>query len=127
MAPVGRHKIEHTARHEGKRDRIGARHPLAMHGDLAVARGNEGGGGADHPRSGLHGGSGEARTAGSERDPGEGPYKDAKDIDAAEDAMELQVALAKSCRELDGTGQQSDGAAERMRDEKMPSAMTCRR
>ena len=116
MAPVGGHKIKHTAGDEGKRDCIGAGHPLAMHGDVMVTRGNEGGSGADHPRSGLHGGSGEARSAGSEGDPGEGPDKDAEDIEAAEDAMKLQVALAKSCRELDGTGQKSDGAAERVRD-----------
>lgn len=54
MAPVGGHKIEHAAGDEGKRDRIGTGHPLAMLDDLAIARGEESGGGADHPGRGLH-------------------------------------------------------------------------
>ena len=53
MAPVAGPEIEHAAGDEGKRDCIGANHPLAMLGDLAVTRGDEGGGGADDPGGGL--------------------------------------------------------------------------
>ena len=57
MAPVTRPQVEYTAGDEGKRDGIGTGHPLAMLDDLAVARRNDGRGGADDPRGGLHGGS----------------------------------------------------------------------
>src|SRR5579872_100900 len=39
MAPVGRHEIEHAAGDKGKGDGVGAGHPLAVHDDLAIARG----------------------------------------------------------------------------------------
>src|SRR5580698_10606603 len=58
VAPVTGPKVEHTAGDEGEGDGIGANHPLAMLDVLAVARGEKGGGGADDPRGGLHGGSG---------------------------------------------------------------------
>src|SRR5580704_640127 len=58
MAPVAGPEIEHAAGNKGKRDCIRASHPLAMLSDLAVTRGDEGGGGADDPRGSLHGGSG---------------------------------------------------------------------
>ena len=51
--------------------------------------------------------------------PGEGTDKDGDDVDAAEDAMEFEVTLTKSRGELDGADQESDDAAERMRDEEM--------
>ena len=69
MAPVTGPEVEHTAGDEGKGDGIGAGHPLAVLDDLAVARGDEGGGGADHPSGGLHGGPGKTRAAGCESDP----------------------------------------------------------
>src|ERR1700733_1176472 len=119
MAPVCGHKIEDTAGDEGKRARIGAGHPLAMHGDLAIARGDEGGRGADHPRRGLHGGSREARTSPGESDPGEGTNKHGDDIDAAEDAMELEVALANPRGKIDGAGEKSEDSGECMWDEEM--------
>ncbi len=56
MAPVGGHKVEYTGGDKGKRDRIGAGHPLAVHGDLSVTRGDHGSGSADDPCSALHGG-----------------------------------------------------------------------
>src|ERR1700729_1838310 len=70
MAPVAGPEIEHAAGDEGKRDGVGTGHPLAMLDDLAVTRGEEGGGGADDPRGGLHGGSWHAGAAGGEGDPG---------------------------------------------------------
>ena len=88
-----------------------------MPGDLAVTRGDEGGGGADDPGGGLHGGSWHAGAAGGEGDPGQGTDKDGDDVDAAEDAMEFQVTLAKARRELHRAGQESDDAAECMGDE----------
>src|SRR6202021_2735544 len=90
MAPVCGHKVQNAAGDEGKGDSVGASHPLAMLDDLAVARGEEGGGGAGHPRRGLHGGSGEARTAPGESDARERTNKHGDDVDAAEDAMELE-------------------------------------
>ena len=90
VAPVTGPEVEHTAGDEGKGDGVGAGHPLAVLDDLAVARGDEGGGGADDPGGGLHGGSGEARTAAGEGDPGCGADKDGDDVDAAEDAMDLR-------------------------------------
>ena len=78
MAPVARPEIQHAAGDEGKRDRVGTGHPLAMLGDLAVTRSDDGGGGADDPRGGLHGGSRQAGAAGGEGDPGEGADKDAR-------------------------------------------------
>jgi len=83
MAPVAGPEVEHTAGDERKRDGIGAGHPLAMLDDLAVARGDKGGGGADDPGSGLHGGSREARTAAGESDPGCGADEDGDDVDAS--------------------------------------------
>src|ERR1700733_2738255 len=119
MAPICGHKIEDTAGDEGKRDPIGAGHPLAMHGDLAVARGDQGGGGADHPGGGLHGGSGKTWVAGCESDAREGANKHGDDVDAAEDAMELEVTLANPRGEIDGANQKSEGSGECMRDEEM--------
>src|ERR1700722_10742574 len=72
MAPVTGPEVEHAAGDEGKGDGIGARHPLAVLCDLAVARGEEGGAGAAHPGGGLHGGSGKTRAAGCESYPREG-------------------------------------------------------
>ena len=100
MAPVAGPEIEHAAGDEGKRDGVGTGHPLAMLDDLAVTRGDEGGGGADDPGGGLHGGSRQTGAAGGKGDPGESADKDADDVDAAQDAMEFQVTLAKARREL---------------------------
>ena len=94
MAPVRGHEVQNAAGDEGKGDGVGAGHPLAMLDDLAVARGEEGGGGADHPRRGLHGGSGEARTSPGESDPSERPDKNGNHVDAAENAMEREMTLA---------------------------------
>src|SRR5580704_865860 len=112
MAPVQGPQIEHAAGDEGKRDCIGADHPLAMLRDLAVTSGDEGGGGADDPGGGLHGGSWQAGAASGKGDSGRGTDKDGDDVDAAEDTMEFQVTLAKTRGELRSTGQESDDAAE---------------
>ncbi len=119
MTPVRRPEVEHAAGDEGKGNRIGARHPLAMLHDLAVACGDEGGGGADHPGGGLHGGSRKTWAAGCKSDAREGTNKHGDDIDAAEDAMELEVTLADPRGEIDGADQQSEDSGERVRDEEM--------
>src|ERR1035438_5508865 len=72
MAPVAGPEIEQAAGDEGKRDCIGANHPLAMLDDLTITRGDQGGDGADDPRGGLHRGSWQAGAAGGEGDPGQG-------------------------------------------------------
>ena len=117
MAPVGGHKVEHTARNKDKRDRIGAGHPLAVDGDLSVTRGDHGSGSADDPCSALHGGPRQPGTSGGKGDPGKGADDDGDEVHAAYDAMELQVTLPKARRELQRAGQQSEGSAERVRDE----------
>ena len=119
MAPVRGHEVQNAAGDEGKGDGVGASHPLAMLDDLAVARGEEGGGRADHPRCGLHGGSRQARTAPGESDACEGTNKHGDDVDPAEDAMELEVTLSDSRGEIDGADQKSEGSGECMRDEEM--------
>jgi len=58
VAPVAGPEVEYAAGDEGKGDGVGARHPLAVDGDLAVTRGDHGGSSADNPGGGLHGGSG---------------------------------------------------------------------
>src|ERR1700733_9253533 len=119
MAPVPGPEIEHAARDEGKRHRVGPGHPLAMLDDLAVTRSNEGSRRADDPRSGLHGGSWHTGAACGESDPSEGTDKDGDNVDAAEDAMKFEVTLAKARRELHRAGQQSGDSAECMGDEEM--------
>ena len=119
MTPVTRPEVEHPAGDEGKGNSIGARHPLAVLCDLAVARGDEGGGGADHPRGGLHGSSGKTRAAGCKSDPREGTNENGDDVDAAEDAMEVEVTLADPRGEIDRADQKSEDSGERMWDEEM--------
>jgi len=102
VTPVTRPEIEDAAGDKGEGDGIGARHPLAVLCDLAIARGDERGGGADHPGDGLHGGSGKAGTAGCESDSGERTNEHGDDVDAAENAMELEMTLADARREIDG-------------------------
>ena len=87
--------------------------------DLAVTRGDEGGGGADDPGGGLHGGSWQAGAAPGEGDPSESADKDRDDVDAAEDAMEFQVTLADARGEIDGADQESEDSREYMRNEEM--------
>src|SRR5580658_9405400 len=106
MAPVCGHEVQNAAGDEGKGDGVGAGHPLAMLDDLAVARGEEGRGGADHPRRGLHGSSGKARTSPGESDPSERTDKNGNHVDAAENAMEREMALADPRGEIDRADQE---------------------
>src|ERR1700722_12607252 len=117
MAPVGGHKVEYAGGDKGKRDRIGAGHPLAVHGDLSVTRGDHGSRCADDPCSALRGGPRQPGTSGGKGDPGKGADEDADEVHAAYEAMELQVTLPKARRELQRAGQQSEGSEERVRDE----------
>jgi hypothetical protein len=119
VAPITGPEVEHTAGDKSEGDGVGAGHPLTVLEDLPIARGEEGGGRANDPGGGLHRGSREARTAGRKGNPGCGADKDGDDVDAAEDAMEFKVTLAKSRGELDGAAEQSDDAAQRMRDEEL--------
>ena len=119
VAPVTRPEIEDAAGDEGKSNRIGARHPLAVLCDLAVACSDEGCGGTDHPRGSLHGGSGKTWAAGCESDPREGTNKHGDEVDATEDAMVLKVTLADPRGEINGADQKSEDSSECMRDEEM--------
>src|SRR5665213_2448150 len=92
MAPIAGPEIEHAAGDEGKRDCIGASHPLAMLDDLAVTRGYEGGGGADDPGRSLHRGSWHAGAAGGEGDSGQGADKNGDHIDAAKDLSLIHIS-----------------------------------
>jgi hypothetical protein len=84
-----------------------------------ITRSDQGGGGADDPGGGLHGGSWQAGATPSEGNSGEGTGKDADNVDAAEDAMEFQVTVANARRELYGTRQESDNTGQCMGDEEM--------
>jgi len=117
MAPVTWPEVEHTAGDEGKGDGVGPGHPLAVLEDVAITRGDEGGGGADDPGCGLPAGSRETGTPGGEGDSGSGADEDRDDVDAAEDAMELEVTLADSRGEIDGADHESEDSGERMGDE----------
>ncbi len=55
----------------------------------------------------------------SESDPREGTDKHGDDVDAAEDAMELEVTRADPRREIDWADQKSQDSGESMRDEEM--------
>ena len=90
---------------------------MAMLDDPAVARRDKRGSGADNPGSRLHGGSGEARTAGGEVDTGCGADKDGDDVDAAENAMELQMMLAYPRGEIDGADQESENSGKCVRNQ----------
>ena len=90
MAPITGPKVENSAGDKRKGDGVGTHHPLAMLDDVAVARGEEGGGGADNPCCGLPAGSGEARTAVGENNSSCGADKHGDDVDATEDTMEFQ-------------------------------------
>ncbi len=118
MAPVGRHQIEHTAGHEGKRHSVRTGHPLAMNGDLPVPRRDHSSGRADNQCRALHGSSRQARSAPCQGDSSEGADDDRSEVDTAQNAMELQVALPETGRELERARQQREGSAERVRDEK---------
>ncbi|HTW45030.1 MAG TPA: hypothetical protein VMD58_05750 [Acidobacteriaceae bacterium] len=120
VAPVAGPEVEHAAGDEGECYGVGAGHPLAVLDYLPVARGEEGSRRADDPGGSLHGGSGQAWTTVGKGNPGGSADKDTDDIDTSENAMKLEVTLAKSRRELDGATQEGDRAAECMRDQKMP-------
>src|SRR5215472_1495737 len=87
-------EVEQAVDDESEGDGVGADHPLAVHGDVAVARGEKGCERAEDPERDLDEDAGEVAGARVELDDeaercgGE----DGEDIDAAEDAMELQVA-----------------------------------
>jgi hypothetical protein len=90
---------------------------LAVLGDLPIAGGQKGSARADNPGGGLPTGSGEARTAAGEGNPRSGPDKDGQYVDAAENAMELEVTLADPRGEIDGADQQSEDSGKRMWDQ----------
>ena len=117
VAPVTGPEVEHTAGDEGKGDGVGTGHPLAVLDDLAVTRGDEGGGGADNPGCGLSAGSGEAGTAVGEGDSGRGAHKDRDNVDTPKNTMEFQITLADPRREIDGADQESEDSGERVGDE----------
>jgi hypothetical protein len=127
VAPVTWPEVEHTAGDERKGDGVGTDHPLTMLDDVAVTRGDESGSGADDPGCGLPAGSGEARTAKGEGDSGCGADKNGDDVDAAEHAMEFQIALADPRGKIDGADQEREDSGERMGMRRPRSAMTCRR
>ena len=119
MTPVRGHEVKNAAGDKGKGDGVGAGHPLAMLDDLAVARSEEGGGCADHPRRGLHGGSGEAWTAPGESDPRERTDKNGNHVDATENAMEREMTLPNPRGEIDGSDQKSEDSGQSVRDKQL--------
>jgi len=118
MAPVSGHKVEYTGGDKGERDRIGAGHPLAVHGDLSVTRGNHGSGSADESMQRLAWRvPGKPGTSGRKGDPVKAPRMTQMKYMRAYHAMELQVTLPKGATRTAEAGQQSEGSEERVRDE----------
>ena len=117
MAPVRGHEVQNPAGDEGKSDGVRSGHPLAMLDDLAVARSEEGGGGADHPSSSLHGGSRQTGTTPRKSDPRERADKDGNHVDATQNAMELEIPVADPRGEIDGPNQEREDSSQRMGDE----------
>jgi len=119
MAPVRWYEVKNATGDEGKSHCVRARHPLAMHDDMPVARSEKGRGGADHPGNGLHRGPRQTRTAPRECDPREGANKHGDDVDASEHAMQLDVTLANTRRKIDGADQEGEDSGQRVRDEEL--------
>jgi len=117
VAPVTGPEVEYTAGDKREGDSVGTHHPLTVLDDMAVTRGDEGGGGADNPGCGLSAGSGEAGTAVGEGDSGRGAHKDRDNVDTPKNTMEFQITLADPRREIDGADQESEDSGERVGDE----------
>src|SRR5215469_15983220 len=87
-------EVEQAVNDEGEGDGVGADHPLAVHGDVAIARSEEGRECAENPERDLDEDPGKVAGARAELDDeaercgGE----DGEDIDAAEDAVEFEMA-----------------------------------
>src|SRR5580698_8596601 len=87
-----RPEVEYAIGDEGEGDGVGADHPLAVDGDVAVARGDEGGESAEDPERDLDDDAGEVAAPAEVHEEGEGGGgEDGEDVNAAEDAMKFQV------------------------------------
>src|SRR6185437_7149236 len=106
---VRRPEIEKSIDDEGEGEGVGANHPLAVHGDLAVARGDEGDGGAEDPERDLNEDAEEVLAAELDEEGAGGGEEDGEDVGAAEDAVQLQMTGAESRGEL----QRADDEGER--------------
>src|SRR6185437_10912070 len=113
-------EVEHAVEDEGEGEGVGADHPLAVHGDLAIASGDEGGERAEDPERDLDedaGKVGAVTTAKLDEEGDGGGGEDGDDVDAAEDAVELQMAGSEAGGELDGAGDEGQRAGDGVRDE----------
>ena len=110
-------EVQNAQTDEREGDGVGADHPLPVLGDVAVARGEEGEEGAEHPKAGLDVGSeGDAAAPGDEDGRGRGD-EDGGDIHAAEDAVQLEVPAAQARGELKWANRGGSDAADGVRDE----------
>jgi len=115
---------DYTDLQKDNRYREAADHTLAMQLDFAPENEHEDNGSGGHPESGV-GGGGEAEgtrrahalfevlDVGAER----GGDEDAGDVDAADDAMEFGVTMAKAIGELHGAEDQGAGSGDSMGEE----------
>ncbi|GGA65029.1 hypothetical protein GCM10011507_15800 [Edaphobacter acidisoli] len=74
---------------------------MAVLDNVAIACGDQGSRGANDPGGSLHGGSGKTGTAAGESDSGCGADENGDDVDASENAMELEVSFADPRGEID--------------------------
>ena len=117
---VGRQEVEEAGEDEVEREGVGADHPLAVHGDLPVAGGDEGGQSADEPGDGLkhaHKPHGEAEAA-EAKNQGHGcGDKDGDDVGLAHEPVEREMALTEAGGELEGAKDRGEDASDGVRDE----------
>jgi hypothetical protein len=117
---VGGDGVGNPGEDEVESEDVGADHPLTVGDELAVAGGEEGGERAQEPDRRQDGvGEGHSLAESSEAEvegygSGEG---DAADVDAAHDAVELEVVLAEMGRELERAEDDCQDAGDRVGDE----------
>jgi hypothetical protein len=102
---IGRNEVEEAREDEAQREGVGADHPLAMRGDVAITRRDKGKQGAQEPKHGLessHEDHGKGKAAEAEQEGHRRGDGDADDVDPAHEAVEVQVLLAETGGELEG-------------------------
>ncbi len=117
--PVGRPDAQDAQRDEGERDCVGTNHPLAMLGDVAIARCKEGGEGTDDPGTDLHDGASKERAPGADYYGQNRGGNNAEDVEATKNAVKGNVSPAQARGKLEWATEQSEGAEESVREEQV--------
>ena len=119
---VGGDEVQQAREDEVEGEGVGADHPLAVHRDLPVAGGDEGGEGAQEPEDRLqtaHEFHGEGEAAESERKGHGCSEADAADVDLAHQAVQAEVTLAEAAGELKRTKGRGEDSGDGVGDEQV--------